>query len=223
MPSTMTDRPVIIACAGRSSRFGGKFPKHIQTIRGEPNLSRTVRLLRERGENRIIVTANAENHIHFRDLGAQIIVGSAEREIDRYRNTYDILEPDTVILYGDVVYDSHDLDQVLGMRPRRNIFFGRLGGNPRTRKQYGEIFGVVVRDPDKFRKDTDRVAHLYEIGELKRELGWEVYKQSEGMINQREGVKDSPGFHSVGDLTDDFDTPEHLELLRILHEEEQHD
>ena len=209
---------IIIACAGNSKRFSTGKPKHIEYINGEPNINRTINILNRLNIKNIKITVSEKNKFYFENLNIPLIIGSCEREIDRYRNIFTELEDKTIILYGDVVYDIDDLCSILSYTSKNNIFFGRLFKNKLTKKPHGEIFGVIVNDKEKFIKDTNKTAKLFEEKKIQRELGWDVYRVSEKLNLDIRNVVKTKNFLEVSDMTDDFDTYQEYEIIKKIYE-----
>ena len=211
---------IIITCAGKSSRCGTELPKHVYEIQGKQNIKRTIDLLvnNKIKENDIIITTSKDNNKYFNEINIKKYIGSNEREIDRYRNIYEILDNEkTIVLYGDVVFHKKDLENILEIQSNKNIFFGRLGKNKITKKLYGEIFGVVVNDKEKFVEDTNKTAKLFEQKKIQRELGWDVYRVSGDMDLSMGNVKGSEYFFEVSDYTDDYDDLNEYKIIKEIY------
>ena len=196
----------IILCAGKSNRFNQGYPKHIAKINGVPNIVRTITMLKSSGVDDITLSVSEENIDEFKKLsmGVDFIIGKNTREIDRFRNVFDFLIGKTLLLYGDVVYHKDDLLLILNKKKENNnFFFGRRGRNKKTKKNYGELFAFFVNDKEKFMLNVNKTAELFERGEIKREIGWDVYKVTE---NVNDFYIKTENFVDVSDITDDYDT-----------------
>jgi len=197
-------------CAGIGSRWGQSTPKQLELIQRKPNLLRTHNMLVSMGisEKDIYVTVNSNNKKYFpKDLN--LIIGSSIREIDRFRNGFNILDNSdkTIFLYGDVVYHPLDLKTILN--GKGYCFFGRIGANEITDKIHGEIFGVITEHPSEFKDDVNMVAYMYEQKLISREIAWEVLN-----LNQNKSLKT---YVELSKLTDDYDDIfEYKKVLRLL-------
>jgi len=214
---------IIIPCAGNSIRFNTDYPKHISNIDGVPNIKRTIDLLDDSRIMKIIVVTNKDNNIFFKniELNAEIIIGSSDREIDRFRNIFNYISNGDIILYGDVVFHIDDLKIILNCDGKDNIYIGRRGPNHLTNKKWGEIFAIKINNKDKFIDDVRKTADLFERGIIKREIAWEVYKVSENLkrLKDRNNNKiKTVNFVDVSDKTDDFDFYEDYLILKKIYE-----
>jgi len=163
-------------CAGKNRRWNEEYPKSLAEFKNEPNILRTVRLLNRQNisNDNILVTVN-ENNKSFFPKNLNLKLGSSDREIDRFRNVFDIIDNyvKVIFLYGDVLYTEDDLIKILSTEDY--CFFGRSGKNPITNKLHGEILGVTTNQIENFKNDVNQVALKFERGILSRELGWEVF------------------------------------------------
>lgn len=194
-------------CAGKGERWKGDIPKQLAEIKGKPNLLRTMDMLVKLGVSHetITITVNKENMSSF-PQELNLFIGSAEREIDRFRNSFPLIDncQKVTYLYGDVVYAEDDLKTIIHCE--KNAFLGRENGNVLTKKAWGEIFGVVTVDVKGFIQDVNHVAHLFESRKIQREIGWEVYKTK----------KNKYEFVELSLHTDDFDTLLEHEMINLL-------
>jgi len=163
-------------CAGKSSRWPRPHPKHLETILGEPNYKRTIRLLNDNGISDVIVSVSNNNE-HFFDYSNKII-GSDKREIDRFRNLRNYFDYKTLMLYGDVVYHENDMKTILNNLKEEINFFGRF-----KEMWFTEIFGVYVSNKDKFFDAVDNTALKFENKLIDREIGLDVFDEL-GLIEE---------------------------------------
>ena len=167
---------IVIMCAGKNRRWNEEYPKSLAEFKNEPNILRTVRLLNRQNisNDNILVTVN-ENNKSFFPKNLNLKLGSSDREIDRFRNVFDIIDNyvKVIFLYGDVLYTEDDLIKILSTEDY--CFFGRSGKNPITNKLHGEILGLTTNQIENFKNDVNQVALKFERGILSRELGWEVF------------------------------------------------
>lgn len=197
---------VYMMCAGSGKRFGGCKP--VQLIGGKPNYLRTIELLKELGIEDLTISVN-DNYKELFEYENKI-VGSSAREIDRFRNFRSMATQPCLFLYGDVVYHQEDLKKIVEQCETANkmIFFGLRSGNHLTKKPDHEIKAIFVWNPFSFYKAVDVVAEKFERGDIKREIGWEVYKEFKNI-----------DFVNLSMYTDDFDTLIEYQTLLTLYDE----
>ena len=195
-----------IMCAGKSERYGKSYPKVLEPILGEPNYKRTIRLLKENGIEAII-TVSKEN-IQYFDYENKII-GSNEREIDRFRNIRNYFEKEALILYGDVVYHEADIKIILNNLFGEINFFGRFLNNFSDDITYGEILAIHIFNKDKFFNAVDKVALNFENKLINREIGLDVFKELQ--MNKTD-------MSNLSEYTDDFDMIQKYNSIKELYE-----
>jgi NDP-sugar pyrophosphorylase family protein len=220
---------LFIMCAGKNTRWQNNKPKALAEFNGIPNIIRTIGLIKDYGFNidQIFLTVNNNNYHYFYNFDVKLIIGSCDREIDRFRNVFNYIDncSRVVLLYGDTFYDSKDIYKILDKQS--DCFFGRLSGNKLTQKPHQEIFGIVIKNIEMFRTTVNNVVKKYDEGKLKREIGWDVYNLSLSQHNKkitrigRNGSLHSSliqnniyEFISLSDYTDDFDSIEEYELIK---------
>ena len=160
---------VFIMCAGKSSRYPKPYPKHLETINGEPNYKRTIRLLNENGISDVIISVSDENKDYFEYPNK--IVGSDKREIDRFRNIRNFFDREALMLYGDVVYHENDMKTILEALQGEITFFSS------SNFMYREIFGIYVSNKNKFYNAVDNTASKFENNLIRREIGLDVFEE----------------------------------------------
>lgn len=195
----------IIMCAGSAERWKNHMgtTKQMVPINGEPMLHRTIRLLKERDENNIIVTVPSINF--YGKLPVPQFVGSNEFDIDKVINVKNLIAGGkTILLYGDVIFTEYAIDEIIqscdGNPPP--LFLGRYGMNKYTKK-HGELFAIYVNE-----KTIQKAIELKELHkeELTRMGGWELYRYINNHPLDKHII--SEHFIDIHDATDDFDYPE---------------
>jgi choline kinase len=197
---------IFLMCAGKGVRWGIKTPKHIAIVNGEQNIKRTIRLIKEHGIKEEPYVIINELHKSFFDTSLNLVIGSFKREIDRFRNAYPYFDncERVIFLYGDVIYKEDDLKKILD--GYNNCFFGRKDRNPLTKKMYGELFGLVVIDKEKFILDIKQIVEKFDKGLIEREIGWSVYNEFENDYQ----------FEELSYYTDDYDNyKEYQQILKL--------
>jgi hypothetical protein len=211
----------LILAAGKGKRWDWHLnvPKHMIPIKGEPLIHRTQRMLDEMGVQDVHVVCRDESYVRSPALRA------VPREIDRAtvhpqeesRHLWNETGK-TTILYGDMYYSEKLLSKIVNDPADDWKIYARYGGSKFTGKDYGEIFGWVMRPEHYAHIDAARnVAISYtENGLWWRCIGWEVY---------RIGVKQLPWHHCKEDVhmvnyddeSDDFDDPDDWDRWSELH------
>jgi len=120
--------------------------RHWLPVGGEPIIERTIRMLRERNTDDIIVVAPETFAPYLFGGGSEHKI--TEGEPGPLLHGIATLGMDwgferTVFLLGDVVLSPAMMDTVLGNLDKCK-FIGRLGGNPITGKEAPELFGFTV-------------------------------------------------------------------------------
>jgi len=197
-----------IMCAGKSDRYLKPYPKVLEPVLGELNYKRTIRLLNENGIDNVFVTVSNEN-LHYFDY-KNIIIGSNEREIDRFRNIRNHFNDKTLILYGDVVYHDDDIKTIISNLIEEIKFFGRFINNTNfDRITFDEIFGIYITNKNKFFEAVDITASKFENKIIDREIGLDVFKELK--INRDYLI-------TLSEYTDDFDTVQKYNSIKEMYE-----
>lgn len=193
-------------CAGEGKRWKGNFPKSLAQFNGKLNIMIIVDMLINESilKDDIIVIVN-NNIISQFSADLNLYIGSSKREIDRFKNGFSFMEDceRVIFLYGDVLYHIDDMKTILSMT--NDTFLGRKERNKITQKSHGEIFAVVITNFDKFKNNVNNVAYKFEINQIKREIGWDVYHN------------DIYNFIELSLYTDDYDTSIEYNKLKKLY------
>jgi len=191
---------VIIMAAGEQSRWGNYLgvPKWLIPIDGEPLLYRTHRLLKERGVEDIIVTANTD----FEGLRVER-QREKEFECDRYYGARHLWKELNIHLNGDTYYTEEAMDKIVHC-PNELQFFGQFNRNSVTGSYHCGMYGV------KFPGHA-LVPHLEKFRELLRKevedwgTTWVLYRMMHGIPFFERRL--AGNFTEIDDLTADFDFP----------------
>jgi choline kinase len=191
---------VFILSAGDGARWGNYLgvPKQLAPVNGEPILFRTIRLLRERGIENIVITVPELNY--FGELPCEQVVGIKEIDIDKFLNVKHLVNDSALFIFGDVYFTENALDIIL--RDHNEImFFGRRRESILTGKPGGEIFAIKGN-----KHLLEKALELRAMAPLlKRCSEWELYRLYNGypldvyMVDEK--------FTDIDDLTEDFDFP----------------
>jgi NDP-sugar pyrophosphorylase family protein len=195
-------------CAGRSDRYSKTYPKVLEPILGEPNYKRTIRLLNENGIDNPIITISNEILSHF-DYQNKII-GSNEREIDRFRNIRNSFDDKALILYGDVVYHEADIKRILNNLNDEIQFFGSLNDSIKYKTLlFGEILAIYISNKSKFFNAVDTTVAKFDNKIIEREIGLDVF--TELQMNDANLI-------ALSEYTDDFDAVEKYIKMKNMYE-----
>lgn len=173
-------------------------PKHLISINNETLLNRTVRLLKENGIKNIIITSHdkrcdIEGSKRYEPKNNQI-------EVDRF--TRELIKKNVCFMYGDVYYSEDAIKNIINNFGKEFIFFGN----------YDEIFAIKIRKTKKFIQNVDNVREKFLNNEIKRCIGWEVYRSIENIPFNKHRIKKH--FFYINDETDDIDFPEDYEKFK---------
>lgn len=205
---------VIIMAGGKYHQF--KKHKALTEIKGEVLIERTIRLLEENGVNNWWISSNDTNfnkykkilhHINTFEVKDGIVKGYW---LDAY---YPTNEP-CIYLHGDVYYTEEAIKKILNYKAKENTFIGNeIARNP-EHLNWGEPFGWIIVDQDKFRKDIEKTKELQDKGKLTRgyAISWELYRVMNGYDPNYMLINDD-NYLVIDDNTIDIDEPEQIELV----------
>lgn len=194
----------VIMCAGEGKRWGNYkgVPKHLIDINGETLIGRTTRLLKKFGINNYIITTN---DVRYKQYGITRPQTYNDCEIDRFE---EINDNEICYLYGDVYYTEEALKSIINTLTNEILFFG----------SNFEIFAIKIVDKDLFMLHKNRVKRLYLSGEIKRCIGWEVYRSLNHIPFDEHRITER--YYKILDGTDDIDYPEDYEnFIKRIKEE----
>ena len=205
---------VIIMAGGKYHKF--KKHKALTKINGEVLIERTIRLLKENGVKDINISSNLND---FDYLGIPIL---------KHNNSYEALEDGTIkgywldayylidepciYLHGDVYYTEEAIKKILNYEAKENTFIGNeIARNP-EHLNWGEPFGWVIVNPEKFKEDIRKTKELQDKGKLERgyAISWELYRVMNGYDPNYMLINDN-NYLSINDLTIDIDEPYQIE------------
>jgi peptidoglycan/xylan/chitin deacetylase (PgdA/CDA1 family) len=217
------NKKFVIMAAGSAKRWGDYLgvPKQLVEVDNEPILHRTIRLLKENNIQDIYVTVPEKGY--YGDLGVEEIVGSSEKEIDKFLNAKHL--SGAVFMWGDCWFSEEAIKTIIENQEPL-MFFGNGGGNKYTSKRWGEIYAVKTNDTF-FEKVVELDANR---DQMQRCASWELYgyiftgelptrnyaphqptPNTDGLFIS-DPVKLSRYFTEIHDFTDDFDYPEDYDI-----------
>lgn len=190
----------IIMADGKGARWNnfGNQSKHLCEIDGESLIERTIRLLRERNIDEIIVTSHDPNY-EFNGAKRYEPKNNVE-EIDRF--TYELITEEVAFLYGDTYYEDKVMDSIVNMYNDSILFFG----NDKS------IVAIKVYDYKLFKSIIDEIKEKNIVGK-----GWTVYQMDNNLPLGSHEHRDN--FIYVGEKTIDVNTPnEYVSLKKNVKE-----
>ena len=116
---------VVIMCGGKYLGYDDK-PKHLTPVKGEPNVARTIRLLKEQDVKDIAISSN---NPAFESFGVLVLRhhNSYRQEPDAtYGDWLDAFYPTnepTIYLFGDVVFSPNAIKTILETEVEDIMFF----------------------------------------------------------------------------------------------------
>jgi hypothetical protein len=213
----------VIIAAGKAERWGNHLgvAKHFAPLAGEPIIVRTVRLLRERGVDDIVVVGPDERY----DIdGARLFVPTHDYgsfgDADKFLSSRAEWSQGgrTVVLYGDVFFTDHAMDTIVGHGVREWTLFARPYASKVTHKPWPECFAQSFwpEHRDEHERHLLRVASLHAKGRINRCGGWEHYRSMCGATSAhtiRRGELPTDRMVVIDDETDDVDFPADYDLV----------
>lgn len=182
-------------------------PKHLLTVKGEPIVARTIRLLRENGITDIAISATDDR---FEQFGVPVLrhdnrFGDGGRWLDGF---YPTMQP-ACYVFGDVVFSPQAIKTIVETDTETIQFFA--SAPPFTymyTKDWAEPFAFKVKDQERFRERITNTIQLQREGKFYREpVSWELWQVIKG------GPLNTiiySNYCAINDYTCDVDHPEDL-------------
>lgn len=201
-------------------RYGNwKLPRQMIRIRGEPCISRTIRLLREAGVTDIAISTHDDR---FEQFGVPLIKHSNEftaytkkdpaDEDGCWVDAFPPMDQPACYLLGDVVFSISAIKKIVDTHTDSIQFFASAPPfSPKYIKPHAEPFGFKVVDQKRFRAAIDYVKANNHTGIFRRRpLAWELWQ----VINGEDVRKiNFSNYVSINDYTCDIDSVE--DVVRI--------
>lgn len=207
---------IIIMCGG----YYDTFEKHksLSVINGEQLIERTIRLLKENGIKDIYISSNEKgfekytNVLHHKNTFKEINGNVEGYWVDAY---YPTKEP-VIYLHGDVYYTDEGIKKILNLNPTQNTFIGNSIALNKEHMNWGEPFGWIIPEPNKFFTAIEETKKLQDEGKLERgyAISWELYRVHYGLDPNKMFIID--GTYLVLDNTYDIDKPYQIEELNNI-------
>ena len=206
----------IIMCGGNYKHFTTH--KALSIIDGEILVARTIRLLKENGITDIKISSN---NPAFDSFGVPRLEHTNTFNCDNVRrptgywlDAYYPTEEPTVYLHGDVYYSEDAIDKIVSAKPEVNTFIGNAIAKNKKHKNWGEPFGWIVVDQEKFKKGIEKTKKLQDKGKLERgyAISWELYRVLNKLDPNKQVIIDDT-YLCIDDETIDIDEPWQIEEL----------
>ena len=203
----------IIMCGGKYRNF--ETPKHLTVVKGEPNVARTIRLLKEAGVEDIAISTNQEGFDNF------------EVPVLRHNNTYRqeqdatygdwvdgfyLVKEPVCYIFGDVVFSPEAIKTIVETEVEDIMFFASA---PPFCEQYSkpwaEPFAFKVINNNHFKRAIDLTKRCDEEGLFDRQpVSWELWQ----VIKQTPlNEIDYTNYVAINDYSCDIDYPEDVEAI----------
>lgn len=195
------------------------YPKQMVQVCGEPNIARTIRLLKAAHGGACDITVVARATVEWKALATSTGVSlralpdTGDGILDGLRNSLAMWSKDavTLVLLGDVVWTEAALQGGLTAEPRPLTFIGRSGPNTITGRPWPELFGLSIA-PSAAR----RLLALLADKEAQRSDAWPGENgKLWSLVRTLRATRQIPmSMFEIDDATDDVDVPEDMEHLR---------
>lgn len=201
----------IIMCGGQYQNWTR--PRHLIPIDGEPNVARTIRLLREHGVTDIAISSN---NIAFTAFGVPVkyhkneyIADGLERLSGQWVDAFFLTDEPTCYLFGDVVFSPDAIKTIVETETADIQFFASAPPfAPDYPKKWAEPFAFKVTDTAHLKEAIRTVKQYDAEGKFRRyPIAWELWAVITG------GPLNSIDYHSyvaINDYTCDIDDPEEI-------------
>ena len=210
--------------------YGG-VPKHLIPVDGEPLIARTVRLLRERGVEDIVIVGPDDPR--YAVPGARLFVpthhvpwsgGSTRHDCDKFLSSRELWNEEgrTVILHGDIYLAENAADTIVRHRVEAWCLFARYRRHEKPFHKLETVaFSFYPEDHPAMDAVLARLVALQDDGSIPRTGTWELYRGMRGdPVEELARIRRLSGHvltrgHSVeiGPPTTDLDRPREYEGL----------
>jgi len=198
----------IIMCGGIYD--GWENTKHTQLIKGEPIVSRTIRLLKEHGVEDIAISTDKDGFDKFAVpvLRHDNPYGRGGLWLDGF---YPTTEP-TCYIFGDVVFSDYAIKTIVETPAEIIEYFASAPPFAREYiKPWAEPFALKVNDQEFFRRAICECRAIYNRGEFRRRpIMWELWQVIKGTpIN----TIDYTNYVIINDYTCDCDSEDEYKRI----------
>lgn len=207
----------IIMCGGNYDKF--EQHKSLTKINNERLVERTIRLLKENNINDIYISSNEKGFEEFTNVlhheNSFKVVN--DKVIGYWIDAYYPTDEPVVYLHGDVYYSGEAIKKIIqrANETKVNVFIGNEVARNKEHKNWGEPFGWIVVNQQKFHEAIKKTKELQDNGKLERgyALSWELYRVMNG-TDPNYMLIDDNNYLSIDDETIDIDNPWQIEELK---------
>ena len=192
-------------------------------INGEPNLTRTIRLLRKHGVEDIAISSN--NPI-FENYGVPVLhhdnkweVFGLEQANGTWVNAFYPIDEPVCYLLGDVVFSDNAIKTIVETQTDDIEFFASAPPfSAAYKKPYAEPFAFKVHNTFRFFACVNRVRELEAAGAFNRHpIAWELWQVIKGTPLNRINYKN---YTVINDFTCDIDWEDEPDRIISVMEQE---
>lgn len=189
---------------------GWTLPRQMTRIRGEPNVARTIRLLRECGVTDIAISTNDDRYLEF---GVPLLRhennfhGFVEDGTGGcWAEAFYPMDDPACYLMGDVVFSPAAINRIVNTQTNGIMFFASCPPFAHEyTKPYAEPFAFKVIDQKRFRAAINFVKANERTGIFRRRpIAWELWQVINGEYVRTINYKN---YVAINDYTCDIDDP----------------
>ncbi len=196
-------------------------PRQLTKINGETLVGRTIRLLKEKGIEEVLITSHDNR---FDNLGATRYEPKYNDWKPKENKGYwlsafpiELLNEPVTFLLGDVYYSKDAIKTIVNSKTDYILFYctsRKCGYSDKYVKHHDEPLGFKIENWTAFKKGIEDVKKLKDIGKTRREpIMWELYRYLNNIdINVHE-LKEN--YIPINDETCDIDTEEDVIKLQF--------
>ena len=200
----------IIMCGGR--HIDQNNPKQLFRVKNETFVERTIRLLKENGIKTEDITISASLPV-FNKFGVTTVSVVSPRQGRWFDGAFPLCDLDPVCyIFGDVYFSPAAIKKIIETETDDIEFFASAPPFTETYyKPYAEPFAFKVADKKHFVKALEKTSELFDSGELKRGIAWEIWQVIKGTkLNEI----DYTNYTVINDYTCDVDCMRELQELK---------
>jgi hypothetical protein len=203
---------VIILAAGNSERwknFRGT-PKHLTKVEGKTLLERTCKQFLKYTDDVCVIGLDERYQVDGTSLYVIKLDNTNWKDASKFLSSKDLWLRDgrTILVFGDVYFTSEAVKTI--MKDKDSFkFFLRQGANEQTGARHKEIFALTFNQT-MVQTIGQNLLYLVSMAQAQRQAGWALYAYMIGTTAN--GLFNNPHFIEINDWTEDFDSPEDLEI-----------
>lgn len=211
----------ILLCGGMNSKEQKRFdkPRHLTEIKGEPIISRTIRLLRENGVEDIAISTDQPSYFEGQDV--PIIDSRHEKHVisqfcESWLTAFIYFNCPVCFIFGDVFFSPAAIKKIVETETEDVEFFASAPPfNFQYKKRWAEPFAFKVWNYNHFNQAIRDTLDLhFEFSAFKREpIAWELWQ----VIKRTPlNIIDYTNYTVINDYTCDIDEPEDIKNFQFI-------